>query len=117
MTTLETARTILRPLTTGDCAAVQRWASVPENVTHMPFGPNTDEDTAEFLEACEDCWAENPVKSYELGVVLKETGELVGSCGIYLDDDRISAVLGWILRMDYWKRGIMTEVVVGADTV
>jgi RimJ/RimL family protein N-acetyltransferase len=109
MTTLETARTILRPLTTGDCAAVQRWASVPENVTYMPWGPNTDTDTLAYLEACEKSWTENPVRRYEFGIVLKASGELIGSCGTYLNNDLSEAELGWILRRDHWKRGIMTE--------
>lgn len=110
MFTLKTPRTILRPLTKADCAAVQRWASLPENVTHMPWGPNSEEDTLEFLQACEKKWAHAPIIEYELGIVLHETGELVGSCGIYLSDDLRTAVIGWILRRDYWNRGIMTEV-------
>ncbi len=109
MITLETARTILRPLTTGDCAAVQRWASVPENVTHMPWGPNTDEETLKFLEGCEQSWAADPIKKYELGIILKETGELIGACTIYSMEDR-TAELGWILRRDYWRKGVMSEV-------
>jgi ribosomal-protein-alanine N-acetyltransferase len=109
MIKLETARTILRPLSTADCAAVQRWASVPENVTHMPWGPNTDADTLQFLEACEQSWAADPIQKYEFGIVLKETGELIGSCGVYIKDELRAAELGWILRWDYWKHGIMTE--------
>ncbi len=110
MVKIETARTILRPLTKDDCAAVQCWASVPENVTYMPWGPNTDEDTMAFLEGCEKGWAARPIRRYDFGIVLKATGELIGSCGIYLTRDRRSAELGWTLRLDHWKRGIMTEV-------
>lgn len=109
MITLETKRTILRPLSTADCEAVQRWASVRENVTHMPWGPNTEEDTLSFLKACEKSWGDDPVKKYELGIVLKETGELIGACGIYINDDLRAGELGWILRRDHWKQGIMTE--------
>lgn len=110
MTTLETVRSILRPLTTDDCAAVQRWASVPENVTYMPWGPNTDSDTLAYMESCEKSWAEDPIKRYEFGIVLKTTGELIGSCGIYLDGSLRAAELGWIIRRDHWNCGIMTEV-------
>ncbi len=109
MITLETSRKILRPLGKADCAAVQRWASVPENIIYMPWGPNTDEDTLAFLSACEKSWAEDPIKIYEFGIVLKATSELGGSCGIYLSDGLRGAELGWTLRMDHWKRGIMTE--------
>lgn len=110
MITLETKRTILRPLSKADCPAVQLWASVPENVTYMPWGPNTEDDTLNYLETCEQSWASDPIKKYEFGIVSKETGELIGACGVYLNGDLCVAELGWTLRRDHWKRGLMTEV-------
>lgn len=109
MTRLETERTILRPLCKADCAAVQRWAAVPENVRYMPWGPNTEEDTLKYLAECEKNWEADPRRKYEYGIVLKETGELIGSCGIYINEELRAAELGWILRRDHWKHGIMTE--------
>lgn len=110
MVTLETDRTILRPLNKQDLQAVQLWSSVPENVTHMPWGPNTDAETLEFLDTCEKNWAADPTKKYDFGIVLKETGVLIGACKCYSIDDLCTGELGWIIRRDFWKRGLATEV-------
>lgn len=42
--------------------------------------------------------------------MLKETGELIGACKVYMLDGLSTAEVGWILRRDHWKRGIATEV-------
>lgn len=51
--TLHTERTTLRPLTTEDYDAAHRWASDPETVKFMDWGPNLEEDTRRFLSDCE----------------------------------------------------------------
>ena len=109
MLTLETERTTLRPLTADDFDAVQRWASDPEAVKYMDWGPNTEADTRRFLSDCEKNRAAEPVKKYDFGIALNATGELIGACKIYLLDDLSTAEVGWILRRDHWKRGIATE--------
>jgi RimJ/RimL family protein N-acetyltransferase len=100
--TLETKRLILRPLNLDDFGAVHSWASNPGNTRYMAWGPNTEEDTRGFLSAVK------PGKDF--AVVLKETESVIGSCGIYPDNDNDTAELGWILHMDYWKRGYGTEL-------
>ena len=99
---LETIRLILRPLTADDFEAVHSWASNPANARYMSWGPNTEEDTKGFLAIAK------PGKDF--AVVLKETGKVIGSCGIYPDDNNDTAELGWILHMDYWKCGYGTEL-------
>jgi len=100
--TLETERLILRPLAADDLEAVQSWAGNPENTRYMSFGPNTEEQTREFLESAK------PGKDY--AVVLKETGKVIGSCGIYPNASNDTGVIGWILHKHYWKRGYGTEL-------
>jgi len=99
---LETIRLILRPLTADDFEAVHSWASNPANARYMSWGPNTEEDTKGFLAIAK------PGKDF--AVVPKETGKVIGSCGIYPDDNNDTAELGWILHMDYWKCGYGTEL-------
>ena len=113
MITIETARLTLRPLTRADGIDVQKWASAPENTRYMPWGPNTDADTDAFLTSSEASWAADPILKYEFGIVLKETGELIGSCGVYLDAARETGEIGWIIRRDYWRQGLMTEAAGG----
>ena len=101
--TLTTDRLILRPITTEDFDAVQSWTGNPDNVRYMAWGPNTDEQTKEFLDIIV-----KPGKDF--AIVLKESGEVIGSCGIYPDEPGDTAELGWILHMNHWKKGYGTEV-------
>ncbi|MCL1820641.1 MAG: GNAT family N-acetyltransferase [Oscillospiraceae bacterium] len=101
--TLETERLILRPITLNDCEAIQSWVSNPENIRYMSFGPNTEEMTREFVSTS--------VKAgRDFAIVLKESGKVIGTCGVYSDSDNDTGELGWILHKDYWKRGYGTEL-------
>lgn len=100
--TLETERLILRPFTFDDFDAVHSWASNPANTRYMAWGPNTEEQTQEFLTVVKP--------GQDFAVVLKEINKVIGSCGIYPDTVNDTGVLGWILHMDYWKQGYGTEL-------
>ena len=104
--TLETERLVLRPLLASDFAAVHSWACNPENVRYMSFGPNSEEETHSFLERA----IARPGKDF--AVVLKETGRVIGSCGLYTHPAMIHdcGEVGWILHMDHWKQGYGTEL-------
>ena len=111
MLKLETDRLLLRPLHSGDFEAVHAYASVPENVTYMIWGPNSAEETRAFLRKCEEKWKADPVGEFEFAITEKNCGKVIGACGIYLNKERNEAMLGWILHRDYWKRGLMPEAV------
>ncbi|MDR0838328.1 MAG: GNAT family N-acetyltransferase [Oscillospiraceae bacterium] len=100
--TLNTERLILRPFTTEDFDAAYSWGSNPANTRYMSWGPNDEEQTRGFIGQTKP--------GRDFAVVLRETGAVIGSCGIYADDASDTAELGWILHMDYWKRGYGTEL-------
>lgn len=95
--TLITERLILRQLSKNDFSAVHSFGSNPKNVRYMSWGPNSEEQTKEFLHSAK------PGKDF--AVVLKDSSTLIGTCGIYDD-----GMLGWILHIDYWKKGYGTEI-------
>ena len=101
--TLETERLILRPITLNDTDAIQSWASNPENIRYMSFGPNTEEDTRNFITSF-------TAVGKDFAVVLKESGKVIGTCGISPDSGDDTGELGWILHKDYWKQGYGTEL-------
>ena len=101
-TELETKRLILRPLTPDDFEAVHSWASNPENTRFMKWGPNTEEQTLDFLN--------NVKPGKDFAVVLKNSNMVIGSCGIYSNSANDTGELGWILHKDYWKNGYGTEL-------
>lgn len=98
---LESKRLILRPLKDDDFEAVHNWASIPENVRYMDWGPNSEEDTKDFIKSTKP--------GYDFAVTLKINDKVIGSCGIY-PTQRETAEVGWILHRDYWKQGFGTEL-------
>ena len=106
--TLDTPRLTLRPADTGDFETVHSWAGDPENTQFLYFGTNTPRQTRQFLEDCERLWAARDQSDYEFVMVLKETGEAVGSCSVGMVGQH-DAELGWILNKRFWKRGLAAE--------
>ena len=99
---LETERLTLRPFGLDDFEAVHSWAGNPENTRYMAWGPNTEEQTKEFLAQAKP--------GRDFAVVLKDTNAVIGSCGIYTNDANYMGDVGWILHKSYWKHGYGTEL-------
>jgi RimJ/RimL family protein N-acetyltransferase len=108
MKTLKTERLILRKYTEDDFEAVHSYGSCVENIIYMPFGPNTEEQTREFISRSIKGAEENPIANYQYAVVLKEDGALIGGCGINISGDE--AEIGWLVHRNYWKQGYGTEM-------
>lgn len=100
--TIETERLVLRPLALDDFNAVHSWASNPANTRLMLWGPNSEEETKNFLSKTKP--------GRDFAVVLRESGNVIGSCGIYPDVDNNNGEVGWILHRDYWRHGYGSEV-------
>ncbi|MDF2821396.1 MAG: N-acetyltransferase [Clostridiales bacterium] len=110
MIKLSTKRLELREFQTSDFEDVHAYGSNIDNIKYMIWGPNNEEDTRNFLEECIG-WAEkSPRLHYDFAITLKDSGQLIGGCGIYLNKDQTEGMLGWILHKDYWKQGYMPEV-------
>ncbi|MCL2774064.1 MAG: GNAT family N-acetyltransferase [Oscillospiraceae bacterium] len=108
MKTLETERLILRKFAADDFAAVHSYASCRENVLYMPWGPNSEEQTRDFINTSISKAEEIPINDYQYAIVLKKTGNLIGGCEISPSGEEAS--LGWTLHRDYWKQGYGPEM-------
>jgi len=112
---LETPRLILREIQNSDFPAIHGMGGNPANVIYMAWGPNSEEGTRAFIaNAMKDAQAE-PRTNFKFAIVLKTTGQLIGTCGISREKDWhgrrfITGNLGWILHMDHWKQGCGTEL-------
>ena len=102
----------LREITQNDFQAVHEYASDPETVRYMPFGPNTEEETREFIDRNLRRQKEQPRTDYGLGIVLKHEDRLIGACGIH-GVTEIQARIGYILNRSYWGYGYATEAAKG----
>lgn len=107
---LITERLELRPFEENDFEAVHSYAGNLDNVKYMIWGPNSEDETRKFIVEAIEKWRGDPVTQYDFAIILKDTGRLIGGCGIYLNEERDTGMLGWILHMDYWKKGYMPEV-------
>lgn len=107
--TLETERLILRPLHIDDAPVVfERWASDPDVARYMSWNTHTGiDDTLAWLEL-ERISLDAP-DNFDFGIVLKETGGLIGSGGILFDADLNTFMLGYCLMKDCWGKGYATE--------
>ncbi len=106
---LETRRLILREFRAGDLDAVHAYGSDPEVVRFMPWGPNTPEETRRFLQRKFDEQAADPRPTYDVAVVERASGRVIGSVGLRLNAERTQAALGYCYARHAWGRGIATE--------
>ncbi len=90
--------------------AVHRYGSDAQICQYMPWGPNELEQTRAFLDTAIATQSAEPRSAFEIAITLRETGELIGGCGLRLRDrDNHSGDLGYALRRDQWANGYATE--------
>lgn len=98
----------IRPFTTKDFNDIHAYASNPETTKFMLWGPNTIQDTEDFIDYVVVCYAQTPITRYEYGIEYE--GKIIGGiCLIIEDDEPEKAEIGWILHEDYHRRGIMYQ--------
>lgn len=103
---LETERLILRNLKTDDYLQAFKWCGDSKVNEYMIYPVYTNAlDVKKWLESID----ENDKDSYDIGIVLKETGELIGSGGLYYKPNRNAWALGYNLRADMWGQGYVPE--------
>ncbi|MCL6578991.1 MAG: GNAT family N-acetyltransferase [Candidatus Bathyarchaeota archaeon] len=105
-----TKRLILRDFNEEDWKSVHEYASDPEVVRYVEFGPNTEEESKNFIHRALVHQKEKPRKDFTLAIVLKATNTLIGGCGIYLiSPDNQEGSIGYVLNRNFWGQGYATE--------
>lgn len=107
---LETERLVLRPMSMADIEFVFRHFSSTE--TNQFSSYENLKSMQEAMELFKLFIEPGKPSSFRLGIVLRKTGELVGTLGFYglATRDR-RAEIGYDLGKEHWGRGIMTEAV------
>jgi ribosomal-protein-alanine N-acetyltransferase len=107
---ITTARLLLRDFEEADWKSVHDYASDPEVVRYMPWGPNTTEDTNNFIKRAIANLQERPRRSYSLAVLLTPQQVLIDGCGIYVTNpDEREGYIGYVFNRNYWGKGYATE--------
>jgi ribosomal-protein-alanine N-acetyltransferase len=105
---LETERLVLRPFATDDLDAIHEVLGDAEIMTYYP-APFTREQSRRWIE-----WNLGHYRDHGHGLWVlesKETGRLVGDCGLIPQTVEGSAEVevGWHVRRDHQRRGLATE--------
>ena len=105
---IETDRLLLREMSLSD---IETLSSIlqDENVMYAYNGAFSDEETL--------AWMQKQLQRYRVygfglwGVFLKDTGEMIGQCGITMQEYNGGQVpeIGYLLAHKYWHKGYATE--------
>lgn len=90
---------------------MQAYSCDAEVTKFVEWGPNSLSETKAFLRRAIDFSKDRPRYSYELAVVLKDSGRLVGGCGLTIvtpHQHRCGAI-GYVFNRDFWGQGIASE--------
>lgn len=110
MVSLLAERLVLRDLADVDWQAVHSYASDPEVVRYMDWGPNTEEETKNFISRSVASQKEKPRRNYTLAVVLKAEDRLIGGCGVHESNpENREGWIGYCLNRSFWRKGYATE--------
>jgi RimJ/RimL family protein N-acetyltransferase len=110
MTAIRTERLVLRDFIETDWEAVHEYASDPEVVRYMDWGPNTEEESRNFIQRTIVSQRENPRTGYSLAIALKAEDKLIGGCGIYVTStENREGYIGYCLNRNFWGQGFATE--------
>ena len=105
---LETERLVLRNLAPEDYRAAFLWCGDPDVARYMVYPVYTKaEDVRAWIETLDP---DDP-DEYDAGIVLKSTGELIGSGGIYYRPEDDLWTIGYNLRKDQWGNGYAVEMI------
>ena len=106
---LETERLTLRRLRALDAADIFEYASDPEVARYTLWDAHrTQEQSRLFLNIALEQYLIGEPSTW--GVVLKQSGRLIGTCGFALASESDSRVeIGYALGRAHWGQGLMTE--------
>ena len=104
---LETKRLLLRPMLQSDFQALHLIFADPRVMASFGMDAFTPEQMQRWLSRNLD---HQDQFGYGLfSVILKETGELIGDCGLEQMETEGAAELGYDFRSDFWNQGYATE--------
>ncbi|MDF3005968.1 MAG: acetyltransferase family [Oscillospiraceae bacterium] len=105
-------RLVLRPVVLTDAQAIFEYSSRPSVGPNAGWKPH--ESIKETLDIMNLMFLEQETV---WGIVIKKTGELIGTIGLIADPKRensLAKMVGYAISDLHWGRGYMTEAVRGA---
>ncbi len=105
---IETERLLLREMNQEDYLALCKILQ-DKDVMYAYDGPFSDEEVQQWLDNQKERYRRNEFGL--LALVLKETNEMIGQCGLTWQEYKSEQVLeiGYLLRKEFWGNGYATE--------
>lgn len=105
-----TERLALHEYQESDWRSVHEFAKDPEVVRYLDWGPNSEEDTRDFIAHAIRHRQEQPRTRFEFAVTLLETGAIIGGCRLYVTSAyHREGEIGYVLNRQYWGQGYGSE--------
>ncbi|WP_295219532.1 GNAT family N-acetyltransferase [Ruminococcus sp.] len=107
---LETKRLSLREMTQNDFASLCKILQ-DEKVMYAYEGAFSNEEVQEWLDRQLSRYESYGHRFGLWAVILKETGDMIGQCGLTIQPwkDRKVLEIGYLFRQDCWHKGYATE--------
>lgn len=100
----------LRNFEDTDFAAVHEYGSIPDFSQYEEWGPNTESDSHKFIVHSIEKSQNLPRYQYEMAIILKTSGELVGGAHIEREAETSSvAHIGYAVNPRFQNNGYATE--------
>lgn len=107
---LITLRLRLRDFHPDDWQTVLAYQRHPFYLRYYSWTDRSAEEVQDFVQRCIDHQQDSPRIKFQLAVELKESGELIGNCGIRRDKPGDpQADIGYEFDPRYWGQGYATE--------
>ena len=109
-TSIQTDRLDIRRLEPRDAAAVFQYRSDPEISRFQNWEPQSVGEVESFIAGLNEIGIDTPGRWYQLGLFERESGELAGDCGVYVQEhDPRQVEVGITLTARFQGRGFATE--------
>ena len=109
---LESARIVLRPFRDADLPSFLAYRNDPEVAKYQSWESLNKQEAHTFVQEQKTLQPGVPGRWFQFAIQLKETGRLVGDCGLKVHpQDAQLAEVGFTLSRDYQSKGLASETV------
>ena len=107
---IESSRLKIRDFLKEDLDIVHQLVAEPDIYKYQHWGPNTLDDTTDFINMCITAQFDKPRLTYEMCILDLKTNEFIGAIGMRIKSQLSKkADLGYWIRKDRWGNGLGTE--------
>jgi RimJ/RimL family protein N-acetyltransferase len=111
---LRLPRLRLREWREEDWPQAHVYASDPEVVRYLDWGPNTEEETRAFIRETMQARQASPRTRHDLAVALAENDRVIGGCRLWIESlQHRDGSIGYSLARAHWGQGYASELARG----